>query len=181
MTRKAPTHPLQIAKNSFAPDELLKFYDHAAMTLTAYAEMDGIKGLQFLATPRGVLPREDIPGAAERAESNEGPIGHFMRMAREKGYASKSPQVQEALKQRTNLAHLKGFKAHLRKVRKNRATLNQEHALETDVDRYLSLREDVEGYEAVLDEMIRSKRDHRDIAVEWPRVWLNGVPVPVQK
>ena len=89
--------------------------------------------------------------------------------------------MRQALEERTNLAHAKAFKAHLRKIRKNKATLDQEHALETDVDRYLALRADVRGYDAWIDREIRSDPDSRDIAVEWPKDWINGVPIPVKK
>lgn len=181
--RRKPTTKtaLQAARNAFAPDELFKLYKHAAMMLRAHAELDGVEGLQFLATPRGIRPIEEIPGAGRFAEANDGPLGHWMRTIREEGYASKSPAVRQALEERTNLAHTKGFKAHLRKIRKNKATSDQERALETGVDRHLALRDFVEGCDAVLDTMIRSKRDYRDIAVEWPKAWLNGVPIPVKK
>ena len=121
------------------PDELFKLYKHAAMMLRAHAELDGVNGLQFLATPRGILPIEEMPGAGRLAEANDGPLGHWMRTIREEGYASKSPAVRQALEERTNLAHTKGFKAHLRKIRKNRAVIRQEEALEKGLDRHLAL------------------------------------------
>jgi hypothetical protein len=176
---------IDIAKtniNPYDPAELLQFYKDTAMTLAAYAELDGVEGLQFIPTPRGVLPREEIPGAGRLAASNDGPVGYFMRYAHQMGYDSKSLKVQEALEERTHLAHIEGWRAHERKVRKNKATRLQREALETGVDRHLELRAYIKGCDARIDRDIRSdpNPDSRDIAVEWPKVWLNGVPIPVE-
>jgi hypothetical protein len=54
--------------------------------------------------------------------------------------------------------------------------------LETGVDRHLELRAHIKRCDARIDRDIRSdpSPDSRDIAVEWPKVWLNGVPIPVE-
>jgi hypothetical protein len=91
--RKRAKSNLIIAKNAFAPDELFKLYRHGAMMLRAHAELDGVKGLQFQATKRGILPIEEVAGAGRLAETNDGPLG----------YASKSPAVFKALEERTKL------------------------------------------------------------------------------
>jgi hypothetical protein len=177
---------IDIAKtniNPYDPAELLQFYKDTAMRLTAYAEFDGIEGLQFIPTHRGVLPREEVPGAGRLAASNDGPVGHFMRYAHQMGYDSKSLKVQQALEERTHLAHIEGWRAHQRKVRKNKATRLQRQALETEVDRHFATRDLVDAGQAWIDRKVRadSNPDSRAIAVEWPKVWLNGVPVPVKK
>jgi hypothetical protein len=143
--QKRPSPGHLIAKKSFDTGELFKLYEDRAFQLNEAARLEVIEGLTFVATPRGVLPREHVPGAGRAAEANAGKVGHFMRMVRRKGYDSKSPAVIDALEQQKLEVHRKGFQAHLRKVRKNKDTRIQEEAVNAVGERFASLREIVDN------------------------------------
>jgi hypothetical protein len=152
---------LQIARSAFPVDaeraELV-----AAGAISWLNERSVPLGIYFTRTMRDFDIRDAFPGAADLAEKyDQGPVGQYLRLLKAVGWFSPSPRVREVLVERVMLER----------------NAEVEEANERWEGR--SLWEDVEGYEAVLDEMLRGKRDHRDIALEWPSEWQNGVRIPI--
>ena len=150
---------LQIAKNAF-PVHSERAELAAAAAISWLNWHAAPLGVYFTHTKRDFDVRDAFPGAADLAEKHDqGPIGQYLRLLRGIGWFSL--RVRDALVQRV--------------------MVERNAAVEEANDRWegRSLREDVEGCEAVLDAMLRGKRDHRDIALEWPSEWRNGVRMPI--
>ena len=182
--QKRPSPGLRIATNSFDPDELYKLYKDVASQLNEAARQDMVDGLTFIATPRGVLPRELVPGAGRAAESSAGAVAQFMKMAHRRGYDSKSPAVIEALEQQKLEGHRKGFQAHLRKIRKNKEAYAREEYERLKAVEDSRFRQRVTRGNAIIDQAIRSSPDMNDHPVEWPVAWVDqrdgkALPIPV--
>ena len=171
MTRKAPMRRRRQKRRRSAIKTNIEvagiLHDPDASARMAGVIVDGLKGVSerhgitFRHTMRHVHIYETFSGASKLAETNDmGPLGRLLRYLSRNGWLSPSPEVREALEARSNLNRNKQIEAT---------------AVDEPAER--SVRDIVKGCEAWLDRQIRPLIDHRDVPVEWPRVWRKGLPI----
>jgi plasmid stabilization system protein ParE len=136
-------------------------------------------GLQLSSGRRDIYVAEQSPGALDAAKIDKGTIGELVRDLSRTGFLTKNPNKLDDVLRDTRADENSSARAYLRRVRKNKATIQEEAAITRATQRLHRLRELVDAGEAIIARDIRHTLDCRDIAVNWPMEWTRGMPVPI--